>query len=379
MRTNTIIFIFILIALFTFAKTKKIGISQIPTIPSLINGIDVYPITNGVPEHGEVQPTIYDYYNFEVTKIFYNQQLEIRLDSEGQAYIYVAFDYPANRTYFFWYSQSTSATQTIIIPRTDPKFKVGTIYVSILGVARAIYTLTVTSGTTSSIVNGNTYSGSAVMGIYNYYYIDIDAFFVQQDCLVSVNAITGDPDVYAAFKTLRPSKEINTWKAETSGSVTFTISSSDPNYQIGRLFIGIYGYSNTTYTVSVTIGKTTELINGLIVDGFVNYNEFTYYYFKMEHYMNNQIILVLCDSSTGFGQVSIFGSSSNTRPSTNGYDWFSTGAPNQFLIYPSESKYPITNLWVAVYGKQRSSFKISIRTPAETRTFYSIFFYSSTL
>jgi len=81
--------------------------------------------------------------------------------------------------------------------------------------------------------------------------------------------------------------------------------------------------------------------------------------------MNNQIILVLCDSSTGFGQVSIFGSSSNTRPSTNGYDWFSTGAPNQFLIYPSESKYPITNLWVAVYGKQRSSFKISIRTPAE--------------
>jgi hypothetical protein len=366
---NSKIFVFTIFITLVFAyKQLNINAKSVPIKTSeLINGNDVITLTNGFPQNNDLRQGMYDYYNFIVTETFYNQQLEIRLDSEGQGFIFACFDTPANRSFFTWYSQTSSSIyQDIIIPRTDSRFKVGTLFVSVYANARSFYNLTAISGTSNAAYIGVAYNGAVTKDFYNYYYIDIDTFFAKNDLAITVVAVKGDPDIYASFKTYRPSKEYNTWKSEQAGTDTITISPTDINYQMGRLFIGVFGFSNATYTFNLTIGRSNEIVNGQAVAGFVNAFEYSYYNFKIERTVNNQSIAV-GNTYNGFGQVSLYASSSNSRPSISLYDWYvATTSPSQvFTINPADFKYPTNTLWVSVYGRSRSSYNIYVYAPAE--------------
>ncbi len=98
------------------------------------------------------------------------------------------------------------------------------------------------------------------------------------ELLVSITAITGDPDVYISWQTTRPGPAFSDIKSRNWGSDTIIIQNANAT----SYYIGVYAFTNSTYTISASVvGNGTHvrqnLINGQPQHGTVAGGQHRYY------------------------------------------------------------------------------------------------------
>lgn len=90
---------------------------------------------------------------------------------------------------------------------------------------------------------------------YQYYVFPVDR--TDGELVVSLTALTGDPDLYLAFNLSKPNKTNWQWRSMAFGSDVIAVT--EP--KIGDYHVGVYSAFPSTYTITASVGAL-ELIPG---------------------------------------------------------------------------------------------------------------------
>ena len=72
---------------------------------------------------------------------------------------------------------------------------------------------------------------------------------------VSVNALTGDPDIFVCNRNTHPTQSQHTWKSASAGDDVVTITPDDPLFYPGAFFVGVYGIYDSTFEICATLTR----------------------------------------------------------------------------------------------------------------------------
>jgi hypothetical protein len=124
-----------------------------------------------------------------------------------------------------------------------------------------------------SLKPGKAYSASTSFNSWSYYYIPASESTANYIQLIS-NVTNGVPFYYFNIDSL-PTFQNNTWRYENANGGNAVKYFYNPNYNqitgkilIGRLYLGVYGYSNTRYTITLNNRGPIELYDrkAMLVD-----------------------------------------------------------------------------------------------------------------
>lgn len=199
-----------------------------------------------------------------------------------------------------WSSFGSPTRERIVISTSDPGYAPGTYVVGVLALgADADFTVTgVMAGGIVTLTPGIPFEDQATVGTYNYYRLILDAY--AHDVSIAVTPINGDPDLYVSFhySNLYPNR---TNYDRSSVSARNNLDSvylpwrilGECQAQIAPdgsggdcdISIGVYAFSNTTYTVTATpVNGTirTLLLDGVPANGVVGWKQYQYFYVPVQ-------------------------------------------------------------------------------------------------
>lgn len=202
---------------------------------------------------------------------------------------------------------------------------------------------------------------------YNYY-----SFIVNIDdanILISLTSTSeGDPAlVVSKGPNTRPTSENCTWGSYIYGHGYLMISADDPSLEgstRGVYVIGVFGYMNTTYTLTATSAAipVIMMVPGTPHSAILMPNSTSYYYFWIEN--ESPVTVTITFNS---GSALLVANKANFDPYENlptlqRYDWSSVGSNNrnEIEIKPSDDAFCMYCLVVVGVFSQESSIGYSI-------------------
>jgi hypothetical protein len=251
-------------------------------------------LIDGVSQSGQVSKEASRYYTF-VTSDTHNDISISVTPSQGTVWLYVS----ANREPLLdddesidWYSVHYEGTQSLVISHTDENFCVNCVYfVLVYGVTDAEFVVQAnTNLATVRLQSGYPFTSSVSQGEYRYFQVTNPLYFGA--ITVTVTPFSGDPDLYVSVTTQTPTSSDFDWVSMAYGADHITVDYSSEGYAEGEWYIGVYGWSNSTFTITVNLqdltdvddasGITTTLIDGVPQTGLLlEYADIHYYTFYL--------------------------------------------------------------------------------------------------
>jgi hypothetical protein len=266
-----------------------------------------------------------------------------------------------------WSSFNSPTRERVYIDVTDPNYKPGTYIVGVLSLGQdADFSITgALAGDIVTVQDGIPYEDFAGYRTYNYYRLVLDTWGA--DVSIQVTPISGDPDLYTSKSSTNMKPSRSNYDKSSTGSRTVDAvyyqwreltqcqSQIDPNGHGGDcdIWIAVYGYSNTTYTLTATVvdGQQQQmLLDGVQQGGNVPYRTYIYYYAPVS-VPQGQTYSVYVRSITGDADVYV--RLDGQTPSNTFYQFSSTRMSGDEIINiaPSSSFYnATTTMTIAVYG-----------------------------
>jgi len=230
--------------------------------------------------------------------------LTVRVSNPGLT-LFAVNDYDSNNpaslpspSHSTWSSLNDTTSQNILV---IPSATSNTYYtIAVYSTASLSFTITASSKeTVVTLVPGAPSARFNVSQNVTQHFV-VDVSDISQDLIVSVSPLTGDPDVYIARRYNNPGCEFPagvvpspyyqndycfnyTWasSADTGNLEVLQIRAADPcnpsfakgecdrdiDWQPGQFFIGVFGYSNTVFDITVLAGGVTSLVEGQTTNG----------------------------------------------------------------------------------------------------------------
>lgn len=266
-----------------------------------------------------------------------------------------------------WSSFGSPTRERIVISPSDPGYAPGTYVVGVLALgADADFSVTgVMAGGIVTLTPGIPFEDSATAGTYNYYRLILDKY--GHDVSISVTPLNGDPDLYVSFHyaNLYPNRTNSDrssvsarnmdsvylpWRvlAECQAQIAPDGTGGDCD-----ISIGVYGFTNTTYTVTATpVNGTirTLLLDGVPANGVVGWKQYQYFYVPVQVPRGTTYSVYVRSIA---GDADLYVRLDGQNPTSNFYQFASTrmSGDDYINIAPASRFYNSTAMLVAaVYG-----------------------------
>jgi len=211
-----------------------------------------------------------------------------------------------------WSSDVTGSQQyTVLIHTTDPNYQaIGTYLVKITAInwtsaGSASYSLHYSSGSTAlhSLEAGIPLTSTVLQGSYRFYSLPLAHMTEDQSLIVSLSALSGDPDLYVSLQTQQPRLDHCEYKAEGYGSEQLTVVWDDKMHSDGWVYIGVFGYTDAEYTLVVTASEVhpSYLVPGMPLEAASEQGQYQFFYSLIDSVLNLQIT-----TQTYIGNVDIY-------------------------------------------------------------------------
>ena len=149
-----------------------------------------------------------------------------------------------------------------------------------------LYEITATSSAgVATLANGVPLQGMVTQNAYAYFNFTPP---FRGSFTITVQAFSGDPDLYVSATVARPTTSVYTWVSATDLDEVVQILPSDPNYlpPPATYAIGVFGYSgNVSFQITAQMdaagGYTAALVDGVPTVGIAPAHSFAYYSFSM--------------------------------------------------------------------------------------------------
>jgi hypothetical protein len=273
-------------------------------------------LVEGFPVTGQINETQYDYYytyfgvsapvSVVMEALNGDPDLFINVIDSSTTANLTEWTRP-NKRAFDYSSQSSQTSDIILISEEDLRSRCpSTSCVVLTGVycfsTYCRYSINTHQDTVPGLLDGQPRIGNVVEHLYNYY-----SFLVNSDdatILISLTSTSqGDPDlVVSKGASARPTRENCTWTSYNFGSEHLLITADDDRLSgstRGVYVIGVYGFSNTTYTLTATAAAVPVilLLPGQPHSAAMEANSTNYFYFMIENESTVSITLTLTSGS----------------------------------------------------------------------------------
>ena len=144
---------------------------------------------------------------------------------------------------------------------------------------------------------------------------------------ITVTPFSGDPDLYVSTSTPTPTMQDYEWSAMAYGADHITLDYTVDGYVIGEYYIGVYAWTNTSFTITVTQtdlsqvdtadGQTTTLFDGTPQTGLLTHPDDMHYY--SFHVGDSGSLSV--SVTPLYGDPDVYITNDGTTPSPTNYQW----------------------------------------------------------
>lgn len=213
----------------------------------------------------------------------------------------------------------------------DPPVNVGTYYLGVEALSGVggltNFTLHVSTEVGVQILQEDILSdyNTVPAGHYRYFVLD----FIRPPGTLKLDDLTfslkcyeneGDADLFVGTDPTRlPSKEYYVWKSTRAGSDSVTITSTDPNYILGRYYVAVHGFDRSGFAlIAFRSTQTVDAIEGVRYSGTVFENHYVYYRFLMTA---TGSLTVSIKSTLSTGDPDLYISTINVKPNMHDYQW----------------------------------------------------------
>ena len=281
-------------------------------IPGKNTTIQIYP---GHPQ----KDTVYNYtdqdyriYSFPVHYTEENKQtITITLTPiTGRFNLYAAnseknLDWSKEIFYYNWKASNTNHSDpsySIIIRPNDPWYRIDSTYLVLVMAEKFLPDLSATfvvsySAGSGSVLLAQDVPYTGVVGENMYSYFIFPVHFNHEDVIISVLALSGDPDIFVSVNpnNTKPTVDNCDFRSTSFGDEKMTITweaglkekcpNLPKNYTFGdksecKMYIGVYGFQITTFTIRIhpKRGLPILLNSGSSVFGNISKSEYAFYY-----------------------------------------------------------------------------------------------------
>jgi hypothetical protein len=235
------------------------------------------------------------------------------------------------------------------------------------------YSLTISQEEAELLTEGQPRANSLSAMNYAYY-----SFYNSKEnttLLISLTAVSGDPDLYVSRnKTSRPTSEQYEWASRGWRGENLYILHNDTHYagksMKGYYMIGVKAVTNCTYTLTVTTDpdQVLSIFSGVPTYGGVRPNGVVYYEY---YHPNASSISVKLTPLQGQASIKIAKSSaSEGLPIPSDFKWTpeTSGAPNSIFISTTDPDFcQYCTYIIAVFGKSTNcSFILTVAMSDDT-------------
>lgn len=339
-------------------------------------------LVEGFPVTGQINETQYDYYfSYFRTSSPVSIVMEA-LNGDPDLFVNILdsnttdqiLDWPRpNKRSFDYSSQASQTNDFVRVNAADLVAKCpSSTCVVLTGVycfsSYCRYTINANQESVPALLDGQPRNGFVDKLQYNYY-----SFLVNDDnasILITLTSTSqGDPDlVISKGASSRPTRENCTWASNNFGNEHLMITAEDSKLEgsttRGVYVIGVYGFSNTTYTLTATASAVPVLllIPGSPHSAVMQPNSKNYYYFMIENESTVSVTLTLSSGSAVLVASRSEADPYDNLPTLSNYTWSSTQSTNrnEIEIYPSDSQFCIYCIIVVGVFSGDSSIGYSI-------------------
>jgi len=278
-----------------------------------------------------------------------------------------------------WSSFNSPSRERVTIAPSDAGWAPGKYVVGVLALGQdATFAITgILAGGIVTLQDGIPYEDVAPAGTYNYYRLLVDLWGA--DVAISVTPVAGDPDLFVSFHAgnMFPNRSrydrMSTsarnaeavyipWRSLTECQAQILPGGAGGDCDI---WIGVLGFTNTTYTVTATVVNGTQrtmLLDGVPASGTVAFRSYVYYYADVA-VLPGQTYSVYVRSVAGDADVYVRLDGQN--PSTSFFQYASTLMAGDEIINitPASRFYNNTaTMAIAVYGYSNATYSITYAT-----------------
>ena len=118
--------------------------------------------------------------------------------------------------------------------------------------SKSLFTVSATLHTSmTQLISGVSHRDTVEGRTYRYYYFVVDRS--DSELVISVTAVSGDPDLYVSTNEANQHPTSDTYDYHSLNYGTDIVTINNPS--IGNVYIGVYGFRNSTYQLSATLGS----------------------------------------------------------------------------------------------------------------------------
>lgn len=235
-------------------------------------------LIDGQPQQGHAALGQYVYYEFTVNSmnsIASTIELTLTSNSGQDADLYVSFSgEPGISSYDYRSNNIYALVDSITITPSMQHYCDGCkIYLAVYGYTSSSYTLIASVSRVIELMTNVPTIG--IVGLYHYRYYSFRNIDPLASITVSLNIISGDGDLYISAIDPSiitspsmiefPTQYKYTWRSLKSGNDIISITYLDPKFCYDCTYIvGVYGFKNSSYTISVT--ENEDLVLRLLLN-----------------------------------------------------------------------------------------------------------------
>jgi len=324
------------------------------------NGLST-ALFDGVPQTGLLtNPNDMHYYTFTLGATGNLSVTVTPLYGDPDVYIVDDGTTPGPQQTGGWVSMNWGR-DSITVPRCgDGRTATCSYTIGVNAYTHTLYTILAGTSSAASLLQ----SGRPVQG-----FVDGDAWqYYRFECtrsdvplVLSLSALSGDPDLFVSMTNPRPSYYDFDWTHENVGSDVLTLTGDD--VRIGWYFIGVYGWTSSSFYLTATLGDIV-LIPGRPYEDALSSGQIRYYYFTTAADDLQDIVVSL---QFMYGNAAMYITTNDASPpGPHNYQWDSTQVNNVDLrntltIHSTDTYFcSACTYYVAVHGASESSFTVTM-------------------
>eukprot|EP00598_Pedospumella_elongata_P002386 CAMPEP_0184975878 /NCGR_PEP_ID=MMETSP1098-20130426/6959_1 /TAXON_ID=89044 /ORGANISM="Spumella elongata, Strain CCAP 955/1" /LENGTH=2755 /DNA_ID=CAMNT_0027498653 /DNA_START=79 /DNA_END=8346 /DNA_ORIENTATION=+ len=340
----------------------------------------------GVPVMDHVNKGEKDYFSFYLDQSFVSVSFALTtLSGDPDIYVSTTVGHPApdsvNST---WRSSDYGPDVLVINPRTDPKACYHCMYyIAVIGNLESTYTISVTtSNNMPRLIDGVPSRGYAQLNKWTYYSFH-NAYGSGRDLHVNLVSATGNADLYITLDGTIPIFGHYAYISEdyftndgvdilhTDAAYAPCRGATTPSGAAGPtncvVIVGVYGFSASEYTVTLTSSSAATLLQlGSVRTDSVTMSQYKYFRTLVSQSNGLEPYTLRFAVTPTAGHVQLFVSCDNMQPNSTDYMWKLTPDTNSIYLdvlslsavdkgcLRSGSQY-----YASVYGETASTFTIT--------------------
>lgn len=310
------------IAVYAFTNTSFTITASVVDLSTANNATGDVLLINGSPQSGLIfNSTENRYYTFIFPPATSSRALTITVTPKwGDPDIYIRIDGERASRSAYNYSATEWGRDSITIPAPCSSCMISILVTSY---SPSLFTIfAVTGDVITQLQNNVPFMGYVAARSYKYFAFQVDRNDIQLVLSCTTLSSGADPDLYISDRDdIRyPNMTSYVYRANSFGSDVWVLDGS--KIKIGTYFVGVYGFRNSTFTLTASLGSTM-LLNGEPHTDSLQYNQVRYYNFHMstEPY-NLTFSMAFADN----GNAIMYVSTTNETPGPNDYTWNSMNA-----------------------------------------------------